>query len=129
MKGNLIAACLLCLGVTSCNSDLTSGQSTLSPNKKWFVRLETKSGDSTNGCTRISVYNTDVYPALKTKPDVAGTLTALFNVPIEFEARFAELKWNPTSTVLRIEQPAANTKPPMYYSLDLNSFSFSKVEK
>ncbi|HEY2081981.1 MAG TPA: hypothetical protein VGI88_04290 [Verrucomicrobiae bacterium] len=127
MRLNLVAAFLLCVGVVSCDSDWDEGQSTLSPDKKWFVDLETKSG--TNGLTRIRIYDTSVYPALKLKaePNPGGTPTASFTVPIQFYARAVDLKWNQASTVLRIEQPALNLKPPIYYALDLNSFSFSKV--
>jgi hypothetical protein len=126
MRTVLLLAFLLCLGATSC-ADWEQGQSTLSPNKRWFVDLQTKSG--ANGFTRIRVYDTDVYPSLKTKANPRGTPTASFTVPIEFYARGVDLKWNSTSTVLRIEQPAVNAKPPINYSLDLNTFSFSKVEK
>jgi len=129
MRNHLIVVSLLGLVVISCNSEWTEGQSTLSPNKKWFVRLETKSIDPTNTCARIRIYDTDIYPALKTSPNPKGTPTASFTVPIQFHARTAELKWNPTSTALRVEQPEANLKPPIYYSVDLNSFSFSKLEK
>lgn len=103
------------------------GKSTLSPNKKWFVELETKSG--TNSLTRIRVYDTDAYPGLKREkePIPEGTPTASFTVPIQFYARSVDLKWNQASTVLRIEQP--DHLKPLYYALDLNSFSFSKVEK
>jgi hypothetical protein len=127
MRIHLIATFLLCLGVASCSSGYDEGHSTLSPNKKWFVDLETKSG--ANGFTRIRIYDTDVYPDLKTKPNPRGTPTALFTVPIQFYARAVDFKWNPASTVLRMEQPELNGKPPIYYSLDLDSFSFSKVEK
>jgi hypothetical protein len=126
MRNHLIAICLFGLLVTSC-ADWDEGQSTLSPNKKWFVDLQTKSG--TNGFARIRVYDTDVYPGLKTKPKASGTPTASFTVPIQFSARAVDLKWNSAGTVLRIEQSALNTKPPIYYSLDLNSFSFSKVDQ
>ena len=126
MRNILIIALLVCIGATSC-ADWDEGQYTLSPNKKWFVDLQTKSG--ANGFTRIRVYDTNVYPSLKTKPNPGGTPAALFTVPIQFYARAVDLKWNSASTVLRIEQPALNAKPPIYYSLDLNSFSFSKVEK
>ena len=126
MRNILIITFLVCIGATSC-ADYDEGQSTLSPNKKWFVDLQTKSGDKS--FTRIRVYDTDVYPGLKTRPKPGGTPTALFTVPIEFHARAVDLKWNQASTVLRIEQPGLNTKPPIYYALDLNSFSFSKVEK
>lgn len=108
-------------------ADWDEGQSTLSPNQKWFVDMQTKSG--TNGFTRIRVYDTDVYPDLKTKPNADGTPTASFTVPIQYYARSVDLKWNSTGTVLRIEQPALNVKPPINYSLDLNSFSFSKVQQ
>src|SRR5579859_3698750 len=89
----LIFAFLLCLGVASCSShsDYDEGQSTLSPNKKWFVDLDT----STNRLTQIRIYDTDVYPILKTNPAPEGTPTALFIVPIGFSARFVDLKWNP----------------------------------
>jgi hypothetical protein len=127
MKINLIAAFLLCLGAVGCGSDFVEGQATLSPNKKWFVDLETTS--DTNSLTRIRVYDTAVYPGLKTNPNPKGNPTAEFTVPIEFYARAVVLKWNPASTVLRIEQPVLNNKPAIYYSLDLNSYSFSKVDK
>jgi hypothetical protein len=128
MRNALLLAFLVCLGVTAC-ADWEEGQSTLSPNKKWFVNLQTKSG--TNGFTRIRVYDTDVYPSLKTEanPNPRGKPTALFIVPVEFYARSVDMKWNSAGTVLRMEQPAANLKPPIYYSLDLNTFSFSKIEK
>ena len=126
MRNILIIIFLVCIGATSC-ADYDEGQSTLSPNKKWFVDLQTKSGDKS--FTRIRVYDTDVYPSLKTNPNPGGNPTALFTVPIEFYARAVDMKWNQASTVLRIEQPGLNTKPPLIYSLDLNSFSFSKVEK
>ena len=117
---------LIVWGFTHLDADhIEEGQSTLSPNKKWFVALETKSG--TNSFTRICVYDTDVYPDLKREranPD--GTPTASFTVPIQFYARSVDLKWNQAGTVLRIEQPD-NLKP-LYYALDLNSFSFSRVE-
>lgn len=108
-------------------NQIGEGQSTLSPNKKWFVDLETKSG--TNSFTRIRVYDTAVYPGLKREkePISEGTPTASFTVPIQFYARSVDLKWNEASTVLRIEQP--DHLKPLYYALDLNSFSFSKVEK
>ena len=126
MRNHLIVICLLGLLATSC-ADWDEGQSTLSPNKKWFVEMQTKSG--TNGFTRIRVYDTEVYPGLKTKQNPGGRPTALFTVPIQFSARAVAMKWNQASTVLRIEQPALNARPPIYYSLDLNSFSFSKVEQ
>jgi len=129
MTNRLIALCLLGVLATSCNSQLTEGQSTHSPNKKWLVRLETQSTSPTNHIARITVYDTDVYPALKTSSDPSGTPTASFNVPIGIYARSAELKWNTNNTVLRIEQPEANTKPPIYYTLDLATLSFSKVDK
>src|SRR5260370_23657937 len=132
MRNHLIVVCLLGLVATSCNSNWTEGQSTLSPNKKWFVSLQTKSIDPTNGCARIRIYDTDIYPALKVKPlkaDPSGTPTASFTVPVQIYARDAELKWNAASTVLRIEQPELNLKPPIYYAVDLTTFSFSKVEK
>lgn len=129
MNSRLAAICLLGLMATSCNSHWEEGQSSLSPNKKWFAQLETKSISPSNSCTRISVYDTDVYPALKTKPDPSGTPTASFTVPVDIHARSAELKWNTNSTVLRIEQPEANAKPPIYYAVDLNTFSFFKVDK
>jgi len=116
---------------TSCNSDWDEGQSTLSPNKKWFVQLQTKSISPTNGCTRVFIYDTDVYPALKAKPDPdpSGTPTASFIVPVDIHARSAELKWNTAGTILRIEQPELNTKPAICYAVDLTTFSFSKVDK
>jgi hypothetical protein len=126
MRNILIITFLVCIGAISC-ADYDEGQSTLSPNKKWFVDLQTKTG--AKSFTRIRVYDTDVYPGLKTRPKPGGTPTALFTVPIEFYAREVDLKWNQASTVLRIEQPGLNAKPPIYYSLDLNSFSFSKLEK
>jgi hypothetical protein len=126
MRNILAIAFFVCIGVTSC-ADWDEGQSTLSPNKRWFVDLQTKYG--ANGFTRIRVYDTDVYPGLKTKPNPGGTPTALFTVPMLFHARVVDLTWNSASTVLGIEEPALNGKPPINYSLDLNSFSFSKVEK
>jgi hypothetical protein len=84
MRNTLIIAFLLCIGVISC-ADWDEGQSTLSPNKKWFVDLQTKSG--VDGFTRIRVYDTDVYPSLKTKPNPGSIPTALFTVPIQFHAR------------------------------------------
>ena len=126
MRTNLILALLLCIAAISC-ADWDEGQSTLSPNKKWFVDMQTKSG--TNGFTRIRVYDTDVYPRLKTKANPSGTPTASYTVPIQLYARAVGLKWNSASTVLQIEQPAFNAKPAIYYSLDLTSFSFSKAEK
>ena len=129
MRNRLIAVCLLGLVATSCNSDWDQGQSSLSPNKKWFVELQTKSISPTNGCTRVFIYDTDVYPALKSKPDPSGTPTASFIVPVDISARSAELKWNTAGTFLRIEQPEVSTKPPIYYAVDLTTFSFSKVDK
>lgn len=131
MRNRLIAVCLLGLVATSCNSGWDEGQSTLSPNKKWCVQLQTKSISPTNGCARVFIYDTDVYPALKAKPDSApsGTPTASFVVPVDIHARSAELKWNTAGTVLRIEQPEINKKPAIYYAVDLPTFSFSKVDK
>jgi hypothetical protein len=128
MRNALLLAFLVCFGVTGC-ADWEEGQSTLSTNKKWLVNLQTKSG--TNGFTRIRVYDTDVYPSLKTKadPNPSGKPRALFIVPVEFYARSVNMKWDSAGTVLRMEQPGANLKPPIYYSLDLNTFSFSKIEK
>lgn len=131
MRTTLIVAFLLCLAATSCNSDVTEGQSTLSPNKKWFVDMETGSSGRSNVWTRLCIYDTDVFTALKARPnpDPSGTPTASYTVPIELYARDVDLKWNSASTVLRIEQPELNGKPPISYSLDLISFSFSKVEQ
>lgn len=108
------------------SSDYDEGQATRSPNKKWFVDVETKW--NTNGPTRIRIYDTDVYPDLKTKPIPGDHPTALFIVPIQFRARDGDMEWNSASTVLRLKAATLNGKPPIYYSLDLNSFSFSKVE-
>ncbi len=132
MRHRLIAVLLLGLVAASCSSSWDEGQSTLSPNKKWFVQLETKSINPTNDCARIYVYDTDVYPSLKAQPLQAhpsGTPTATFTVPVDIRARSVDLKWNTDSTVLRIEQPAVNTKPAMCYAVDVTSFSFSRVDK
>lgn len=133
MSNRLIVVCLLAVLATSCGPQIKVGQSTLSPDNKWFIHLETQSLGPTNGCARIDIYDTAIYPSLKTQPlevnRASGPPTASFTVPIFINARSAELKWNTASTVLRIEQRAVNANPAIYYAVDVTNFSFSKVDK
>jgi hypothetical protein len=128
MSNRLITVCLIGILATSCKPQLKTGQSTLSPDKKWFVHLETAYPlTSTNATVSISIYDTAVYPALMTNLNPSGTPTASFNVPVKIDARSADLKWNTNNTVLRIEQPAP--APPIYYEVNLTTLSFTKIDK
>jgi hypothetical protein len=127
MSNRLITVCLIGILATSCKPQMKTGQSTLSPSKKWFVQLETTYPlSSTNASVSILIYDTVVYPALMTNANPSGTPTASFNVPVNIDARSADLKWNTNSTVLRIEQLAP---APIYYEVNLATFSFTKVDK
>jgi hypothetical protein len=113
--------------------DWSEGESTLSPNKKWFVGLRTGTfWDKTNQYTQIQVYDTEANPELKQNSpptDPGSKTTASFIVPVPLHARDVELKWNGESTILHLEQVSLNMQPAIHYDLDLKSFSLTKVEK